>query len=140
MSFPAEILRSGVKIANGLTFGVQSTVSHSAYIGQDGMGKRSYSTAVNRLCIWDSQRKEIKKLSGESIVIAATLTFIGDVPPYAPSSFRLPDGTPRREPIDPRDKIVLPDGSTGPIIDAPGAVVDPGTGRGFVTVVMIGAL
>jgi hypothetical protein len=78
----------------------------------------------------DLTRKQRTLTSGRVITVIATLTIVGDVTPNGTTG--------RKEPIDPRDRITLPDGTTGPIIDAPGAVVDPGTGRGFIHEIMLG--
>ena len=119
MAFPAELLRAGVAIANTLTKGVQGTISHEAYVSQDGKGRRTYAAAVSRECVIDFTRKQLR---GTLITIVATVTFVGDVA------------------IDPRDRITLPGGLTGPIIQDPNAVMDPATGRGFINTTMIGAV
>ena len=132
MAFPAELLRAGIAIADTLTKGVQVDVTLEAWTGQSGFGVESFASPVTIKCVLDLTRKQIKTDSGREITIVATLTKVGDVAPNGTAG--------RREPIDPRDRITLPDGTTGPIIDVPGAVVDPGTGRGFINAIMIGAL
>lgn len=130
MAFPREILRSGIKIAHNLTKGVQGEIQHYAWTGQDGYGKPTYPISpVSLLCVIDRTNKVIT-VNGQLVTISATLTFVGDVAPNG--------ATGRREPIDPRDKIILPDGFTAPIIDTPGSVTDPVTGRGFIQSVMLG--
>lgn len=128
MSFLGNLIKIADNITDGL--GLQAEVSHSAWIGQDGFGKPSFSSAVSRKCVVDRTNKVIT-LNGQLITIGATLTFVGDVAPNGASG--------RREPIDPRDKIILPDGFTGPIIDTPGSVTDRETNRGFIQSVMLGA-
>lgn len=130
MAFPAEIIRSGVSIADDLTSGVQPSFTHHPWIGQDGAGKRTYGSPVTLAGVVDRTFRMITS-NGQQIAIAATITVVGDISPNGAAG--------RREPIDPRDKIVLSDGFTGPIIDAPGSVVDPGTGRGFIHSIMLGA-
>lgn len=130
MAFPAEIIRSGVGIANSLTLGVQSPITHYAWISQSVAGDDTYDDPVTLLCVIDRTNRVIVR-DGEHITIGATLAFVGDVAPNGAVG--------RREPIDPRDKIVLPDGFTGPIIDSPGSVIDPDTERGFIQSVMLGA-
>lgn len=130
MPFPRETLVSGVSLVNTLTLGVQSLVSHEAWTGQDVFGADTYAAPVSRLAVIDRTNK-VQVRDAQTVTIAATITFIGDV---------LPNGAAgRREPIDPRDIITLPDGFTGPIIDSPNSVIDPVTGRGFIQEVMLGA-
>lgn len=129
MPFPAELLRSGVKTAHGLTKGVQSQVTHYPWISQSVHGDDTYDTPVTLTCVVDRTNRIVYQ-GGQQVTVTATLTFVGDVQP---------NGAPgRREPIDPRDKIVLPDGFTGPIVSTPDGVTDPGTGRGFIQSVMLG--
>lgn len=136
MAFPAEILRSGVKIANTLTKGAQSTVTIEAWVGQDGKGTRQYANPVQVQAVVDLTRKQRPGPTGQLVDIIATITIVGDLAPNGTT------GTtpPRVEPIDPKDRVTLPDGTTGPIVSAPNAVVDPGTSRGFIHEIMLGAV
>jgi hypothetical protein len=120
--FPREVLLVGINIADTLTAGVQSSVSHYAFLGANGDGDESYDDPVPVSCVLDQTRKQVSTPQGRLEAIVATLTF--------------PRGGIN---IGPKDKIVLPDGTTGPLIlDAPDAVFDPVTGRGFITTVRIG--
>lgn len=124
MAFPREILVSGINLANSLTAGVQSTVTHYPYSGQDGDGNKTYSTAVTRACVVDRTTRNIIATAGpstgEMVSTLATLTFVsGGVS------------------VDPKDMIVLSDGASGPIVSI-GGVDDPETGKGFVTEVVLG--
>lgn len=132
MAFPLEILKSGIGIANKLTKGVQANVTFEAWTGQDGYGVDSFASPVTLTAVVDMTRKQAHVPSGLDVTVMATLTIVGDVAPNGAAG--------RVEPIDPRDRITLADGTTGPIVDAPGAVVDPSTNRGLIHVVMLGAL
>jgi hypothetical protein len=131
MPFPAEILATGVGIADKLTKGVQAPFTLEAYLSEDGAGLASFAAPVTLLGVVDQTRRQVA-IEGLMVVVVATITVVGDV---------TPNGAPgRNEPIDPRDRITLPDGTTGPIIDAPGAVVNPLMGRPFVNTILIGEL
>lgn len=124
MAFPREILVSGINLANSLTAGVQSTVTHYPFSGQDGDGNKTYSTAVTRACVVDRTTRNMIATAGpstgEMVSTLATLTFVsGGVA------------------INPADMIVLSDGASGPIVSI-GGVDDPQTGKGFVTEVVLG--
>lgn len=132
MAFPAEILRSGVAIANTLTAGVQSNIIHEAWIDQDVHGIAAFAAPVTLKAVIDLTRKKKKLADGRVITVVATLTIVGDVAPNGAAN--------RYEPIDPRDVITLPDGTTGPIVlEGPRSVMDPTTGRGFIHEIMISA-
>lgn len=132
MSFLGEL----IKIADTVTLdlGLQCEVQHYAFIGSDARGKPTYADPVTVTCVVDRTNREISTANGKVINISATLTKIGDLAPNGAVT-----NPARREPIDPRDKIVLPDGLTGPIIDTPGSVTDPETDRGFIQSIMLGA-
>lgn len=136
MSFPLEILRSGIKTADGLTKGVQGTITLEQCITQDGRGKRTYATGIPVHAVIDLTRKERAGAGGLMTTIIASLTILEAVP----ANGTVIAGHPRQEPIDPRDRITLPDGRTGPIVGVPGAVLDPGTGYGLIQSVEIGEL
>lgn len=124
MAFPREILVSGVNIANNLTAGVQSTITHYSQPTQDGDGNKTYGQVATRTCVVDRRTRNIVATvgpsAGQMVTILATLTFVaGGVS------------------ISPTDMIVLSDGASGPIV-AVGGVDDPETGKGFVTEVILG--
>jgi len=131
MSFPfSKFVRLGVKLADQFTSDGQSVITHEAWIGQDKFGKATYAAPTHPRCVIDSRQRIIVTTGGQNLTVMATLTFTSPVEP---------NGTPgRREPIDPRDRITLPNGFTGPIIDA-SAPIDPKTGMGYIQQIMLGA-
>lgn len=129
MAFPAEILHSSVELLKNLLPGVQPTVTYYPIISQTGEGKKTYGSPLTLRCLVNRTYR-VFTINGQVITVAATLQFLEDVPINGAAG--------RREPIDPRDKIILPDGFTGPIIDAPGETLDE-NGKGFTQLVMLGA-
>jgi hypothetical protein len=110
---------------------VQAPITIRAWIGADGYGAATFASPVTYKAVVDTTRKDIAGASGQVLAVVATITIIGDV---------RPNGAPGRiEPVDPRDIVTLSDGRTGPIVSAPNSVMDPGTGRGFIHEIMIGA-
>jgi hypothetical protein len=112
----ADILRNGVATANRLTAGLQTSVLHQAWIGQDRFGVPTYAAAIERPAIVEFRQRLRKGFNGAEVMQHATILFLEPIAPNYASG--------RREPIDPRDKITLPSGYTGPIIDISG-VIDP---------------
>lgn len=125
-----DIIRSGIAIADNVTVGVQVNVSHEAWTGQNGLGTPTYAAAVTRQAIVDLTRKQRMTATGVLVNVVATVIILETVAPNGAAG--------RREPIDPRDIITLPDGTTGPIFDAPASVVDPATNRPFFNQIYIG--
>ena len=125
------IFDEAIAIADEVTkdLGVQPTVTHQAWTGQDSKGRATYAAAVSRRAVVDLTRKQRTTASGVLITIIATVTILEPVAPNGAAG--------RREPIDPRDIITLPDGTTGPIVDAPDMVVDAATNRPLMNTVML---
>lgn len=120
----ADIIRSAVATANDITLDLQATVTHYAWISADATGKPTYASGVARKAIVEHRTKTIRNATGQEVVGRHKLTFL--VVPTA-------NGTSgRREPIDPRDKFVLPDGTTAPIASIEGVTdAESTTGRNY---------
>lgn len=129
MAFPREVLVAGIAVANALTQGVQCDCTLEAWISEDGEGVVTYASPVTLRAVVDLTRKS-RVVDGQLVTVVATLTVVGDVAPNGASG--------RYEPIDPRDRITLPDGRTGPILNASDAVLDPVLGRPFINGIYLG--
>lgn len=125
-------LRKAVGIINKQTKSLQGGVTHRAWVKQDGFGDPTYSPVggVLRQAIIDQTVAERKLPSGRLVMVKAALTFLTPVEPQGTAG--------REEPIDPRDSIVLPDGSTGPIVMVGKGVIDPETHAAFAIQVWLG--
>lgn len=124
-----RLIRRMVAVANNLTSSLQCDVSHYAWTGSDEFSKPTYATAVTRKAIVSYDQKEHRMSGGNEIVQKASIVFVGPISSNGASD--------RREPIDNRDKIVLPNGYTGPIIEIIG-VSDPSTGAPYALEVLMG--
>jgi hypothetical protein len=76
--------------------------------------------------------KLIRTMGGRLATVLATVQFVEPIPSVTPNV-----GKVRVSPIDPRDKIVLDDGQTAPIVDI-GGFNDPVTKQPFAPKVMLG--
>ena len=128
------IIDGAIAIADSVTkdLGVQPTITHQAWTGQNGFGTDTFAAGVARRAVVDLTRKQRPTATGKLVTIVATVTILETVAPNGAAG--------RREPIDPRDIITLPDGTTAPILDVPDAVVDPVTNRPFFNTVVLGEL
>lgn len=140
-----SIIRSAVGIANSVTADLQGTILHSAWIRQDAMGTPVYGRRLNGLDIYGAynatgvqiprqavieMKQRIREVQGRQIMTFATLIFVGQVEKNGMTTFR-------KEPIDPRDVLILPDGTTGPIVDVVG-VLDSETTNFYAVEVFLG--
>lgn len=117
------LVRKAVALADVLTAGtdgLQASVSHYAWLSQDETGKPTYRTAVARAAIVTYETRQARDSGGMVVQTRATVLF------------------PRPVAVDLRDKIVLPDGTTGPLYMKPGNVVDASTGAPYLMEVMLG--
>jgi len=122
----AASIRSTVEAVNAQTTTLQANVVHEAWIGQDDYGVPRYAAPVGRPALIHEGTTQRRLPTGDVITTRACVTFYSPVPSNGASG--------RRDPIDPRDRITLPSGLTGPIVDAPGAGIDPSTGHPYVSV------
>lgn len=124
-----DIIRAGVATADRLTDPLQVSVTHEAFLAMGGMGEESFADAVTRTAIIERKNRERRTSDGRTILTTAQITFLRPI---------APNGAPgRQEPVDLRDRLTLPDGSTDPVVDTE-ALLDPDTGRGYYVVVWLG--
>lgn len=117
------LVRKAVALADTMTGGsdgLQATVSHYAWLSQDETGKSTYKAAVARDAIVTYETRQVRGEGGTVVQTRATVLF------------------PRPVDLDLRDKLVLPDGTTGPLYMRPGMVADPSTGKAYLAEVMLG--
>lgn len=118
----ADTVRTMVAVANSMTAPLQPTVTHYAWTGQSGTGKPIYVLiGVARKALVEHRTRRIVTAQGQEILAEHQLLFLEPVPAQGASG--------RIEPIDPRDKIVLPNGTTAPIVHI-GGFADAGSSIG----------
>jgi hypothetical protein len=133
MGFDA-LFRAALSVANTITADLQTTVAHERWSGTNSYGKPTYLTAVDRLAIIEKKQKRVAGPNGTEIVAHARVQFLAPIPDATLYGVEL---TNRRNPIDPRDRFTLPDGTTCPVVDIEG-VFDPTTDRPYVEGVWLG--
>lgn len=131
-----DTVRAGIATAANITRPLQGDVQHYAWVSQDAYGAPTYDppasgAGTSRKALVDLGRKLRKTEEGKLVMTVASLTFLDVITPNGASG--------RDEPIDTRDKIVLPDGTTGPLIKG-GGFMDAITGRPLLNEILIGEL
>jgi hypothetical protein len=130
MSF-ATTIRKGVALADKLTASLQVTVKHYHWTGTGDQGEAVYtSNYTPRKAVVEYHQRLRRLVGGQEVMQQAVITF--------PRPILAHGATGRVEPIDSRDKLVLPDGNYFPILDVEG-VLDPKTGKPYAFVVILGA-
>lgn len=128
-----DVLRSGVAIADTVTKPLQATVQFRHFVGADAYGAKTYippasDPPAELVAIVDWKQKQLRTTSGVLSVCRASIMFLNIADLVAATGG---DG------VNDEDVIVLPDGTTGPILDMSG-FIDAGTGHPIATEVFIG--
>lgn len=104
-----SIIRLGIAKADQITADLQVPVQHYAWIGTGTTyNDPDYDTPVTRMAIVEEKQKTIRFGNGQEILQKASISFLRPIIAHGAAD--------RREPIDSRDKFVLPSGYTGPIL------------------------
>lgn len=121
------VIRGAVAAVKTQLSSIQVNVTHEAWIGhQDGHAQPAFAPPVLLPAMVQEGANTRRLPTGEVITARACISFLFPV---------APNGAPgRREPIDPRDRITLPSGLTGPLVESPGAAIDPTTNRPYISV------
>jgi hypothetical protein len=125
----ADLVRSGIALANSLTSTLQVEVTHEAWTGQDGYGKPTYAAPIKRTAIVEQKQRWIRNRDSSVMAVMPKVTILGPITDNGAAN--------RRDPIDMRDIITLPDGTTGPIQDVE-FIMDPETNRPYMYEVTLG--
>jgi len=123
-----DIVRSAVAIAEKVTSSLLAPVSVAAWIGDDAYDVPQFAQPVVHQAIVEQKAAAVRTLTGEQVMTRVQVTFLHPIVPNGALD--------RVEPIDPRDRIVLPDGTTGAIILTEG-MVNPTTGGPYLLQVSI---
>lgn len=128
-----SIIRGAIQgIASPLLESMKIDVTHEAWLGQDRLGSPDFAAPQTLRALIEKSPKQLFTTSGSVVVVKATLIFLDPIADHTANT-----GYFRHNPIDPRDRITLPDGSTAPIID-PAGFLNSETERPFVNEVLLG--
>lgn len=117
----ADTVRGAVAVANAATAGLQVNVSHYAAGTPDEAGNVPYpALPTARPALVTRKQKMVTTSTGQNVLSTAEVVFLD------PAVV-----------INELDKIVLPDGTTGPILNTVG-FLDQGTNRPYLTQVYLG--
>jgi len=123
-----DVLRSGVAIADGILKPLECDVSVERYGGTDAYGTDVWLPAITMKAICDWKQSQSTTSSGALTLSRVVVTFI-DIKEMVEKT--------NGQGISDQDKITLPDGTTGPILNMAG-FIDAGTGKPIATDVYLG--
>lgn len=139
-------VRAGVKLADKIFDTLQPYVTYFAWWSDDVYGKPMYMPSVQLKALVDMTARRRRTSAGQEVSTKAEVTILRPMPIVGGAVFQFPTfemgtfetGSTRGNPIDPRDVIILPDGTTGPIVEIKG-MVDRGTNYPFFSEIWLGA-
>jgi hypothetical protein len=123
-----HVVRAGIAVADSVTQPLQATVMFAKYTGSDEYGEAQFADPMPIAAIVDWKQKQLRTQGGILSVSRASVLFI-DIKELMKVT--------NNEGVSDEDKIVLPDGTTGPILDMAG-FIDAGTGLPMTTEVFLG--
>lgn len=124
------LIQSGVAMANRLTKKLQPNVTlRRRNAAPDAFGAVEEPTVLVVSALVERKQVMIRTRTGQEVQSQHKITFLEVIPDLGIAG--------RREPIDESDELVLPDGTTGPILRIE-ALLNPTTGRGFLYEVWLG--
>ena len=127
----ATVVRNAVALAKSVTSTLQDNITLAAWTGQATSGaKPTYAAGVTLPALIEQGPTSFRTARGEVIAVKAVVHILQPVAANGAAN--------REEPIDPRDKITLPNGTVGaPIMGAEG-FVDPSTNLPYLYTVALG--
>jgi len=125
----ASVIRKGVAILDKQTTDLQEPVEYHAWEGIGDYGEAEYAAAVMIPAIVEEKQMLRRMADGSEIAQKASITIPRPIRPNGAAN--------RREPVDPRDKFILPNGFTGPILYVNG-VIDPSTNAPYSYEIVLG--
>lgn len=130
MAFDA-LIRKGITLANKLTGSLQAEVEYRPWVDSSGKGKAIYGASQFLKAIVEPRQVLKSDKDGHEVrVQGSSVMFLQTIEPNGATDRR-------SEPIDPRDLIVLPDGTSSPILSV-GGMTDPTTKRPYFCEVVVG--
>jgi hypothetical protein len=121
-------LRAGVSVADSVTRPLQPGVTFERYLSSDAYGEKVYAAPVALLAVTDWKQHQLRTKEGVLSVSRSSVQFLNINALVAATA---------GHGISDEDRITLPDGTTGPILDMSG-FIDAGTGHPIATEVWIG--
>lgn len=127
-----DVIQNAVATAHSITQSLQEDVSFYAWKGQDGYGTEEWADlqTVKALVEQEDQMRQLG--DGRLVKVRTKLTLLSLPANTTPNS-----GKARVNPVDPRDKFVMADGSTGPILNVVG-LRNPGTAKPYLLEIWLG--
>lgn len=128
----ADILRNGIATARSITLPLHVTVTHVAWTGEAYDGAPITAAKMYKALV-DKKQRLVRNQQGQEVMSTCAIYVLEEIAPTTP----ILSTNPRSNPVDPRDKFICPDGTTGPIVSVDG-FFDGGTGVPYYSQIYLG--
>lgn len=125
-------LLAGIKAASAAVDDDKTSVSFEAWIGSDGQGADTFAAATMIRAVVSRKARRIRTSGGQFAHVVATLTVLDTIAPTTAQA-----GQTRLQPVDPRDRFTLLDGTTAPVVHV-GGPFDPVTQDTYIKSIVLG--
>lgn len=123
-------VKNAIATAKKLTSSLADDLTIEPWTGNSRTGAPSYASAVTYPALIEFKQRIFKdRTTGRDVATKCKVTILQPITANGTSG--------RHEPIDPRDKLTLPDGTVAPIKEIQG-FVDPSTGFPYMFEVFLG--
>ncbi len=125
----ASVAKKLIAVADKLSKSFQDDVSHVTWTGQDGMGAPTTVTVIRKALV-EQKLQQVKLDDGRFVTVHTKLSFLTPITANGAAN--------RIEPVDPKDKFILSDGSSGATYTADSGLRNPEAAAPFINVVYLG--
>jgi hypothetical protein len=123
-----DVVKTVVGLVDKVVKPLEPVVSFERYLGESGDGGVTYAAAVPLHAIVEWKSAQVRTPTGVLTVSRTSVLFLNIAELSAATA---------GEGVDDLDRITLPDGTSGPILDL-GGFIDAGTGHPFATEAFLG--
>lgn len=113
------VISSAVEAVRIAVESLRVEVEHEEWLEQDALGKADFDVPVTRMAIVQEGRRQLQTLDGRSVVVRAFVTFYPEADGEAPPAVKV------------QDRITLPSGLVGTIIEIRDSMTNPATGAPY---------
>jgi hypothetical protein len=128
-----SVISSALAGVGAATESLQVGVIHEACFKQKALGAPSFDAPVLRQALVQEGQHQVRTRDGRVVTVRARVSFFAETETLDPAASR-----PAPPAISPLDRITLPSGLTGPILEIRETLVDPGTGVAYMRTVWLG--
>ena len=124
-----DTIAAAVATAKSATSALQDDITIEPWTGNSRTGAPAFGSAVTVPALIEFKQEMKKDRTGRDVITRAKVTILQPITANGTSG--------RHEPVDPRDRLTLPDGTVGPILSTEG-LINPSTNAPYYFEIYLG--